>query len=363
MCAPRALPLLGVLPAVVVAGAGCISQTHTPYRGTRAPRTLAAASPSPRSRPPVGITAEADWGTRTHATLRLRRPPPCGDAPGDDPAAIAYLSRTPGPKPWVIVLPIWGSSIYPSHKIVRRLTAGTVGAGTNVLWIQGRAGLVRYDVLERAASEPEFLAEVARTASCIDATAEDVRSFIDWVMAQPETDPRRVGIVGFSIGAIVGSLVMGRDQRLATGVFVMVGGHLDEILAYCKWDERKVREHVRQAFGWTPERLRNVIAPPLSPVDPVAVAGNIDPADVLYIDSGYDGCIPRSARDDLWNAMGQPERVTIGYDHKNSFLTMTFLGGNSTTDRIVDFLCRRLGTDERRTPRPAGAVVPSARKQ
>ncbi len=362
MRAPRVVPLLAILPAVVVAAAGCISQTHLPYRGTRAPRTLAAASRTPRPRPPADITVEADGGTRTHAILRLRRPPPCGDAAGDDPAAIAYVSRTPGPRPWVIVLPIWGSSTYPSHKIVRRLTGGREGAGTNVLWVQGHAGLVRYDALERAASEPEFLAEVARTASCIDATAEDVRSFIDWVMAQPGTDPRRVGIVGFSIGGIVGSLVMGRDQRLATGVFVMVGGHLDEILAYCKWDERKVREHVRQAFGWTPEQLRSVIAAPLSIVDPVPVAGSIDPADVLYIDSGHDGCIPRSARDDLWNAMGRPERVTLGYDHKNSFLTMTFLGGNSTTDRIVDFLRRHLGTGEPCTARPAGAVSPSAWK-
>jgi len=166
------------------------------------------------------------------------------------------------------------------------------------------------------------------------------------VMMQPHTDPRRVGIVGFSIGGIVASLVMGRDQRLAAGVFVMVGGHLDEIIASCKYEVRVVREHAAAAFGWNVEKFQSLIRGPLSVVDPALVAGKIDPATVLYIDSGYDGCIPRSSRDDLWRAMGEPERITFGYSHKNSFLTMTFLGFDVTNRRIVAFLDHRLGKTE-----------------
>jgi hypothetical protein len=163
-------------------------------------------------------------------------------------------------------------------------------------------------------------------------------------MEQPETDPRRVGIVGFSVGGIVASLVMGRDPRLAAGVFVMVGGHMEEIMAHCKWGQGEVREHAAKTFGWSAEKFQSVIKGPLSTVDPVRVAPRIDPAAVLYIDSGYDGCIPQSCRDDLWRAMGEPERVTLGYDHRNSFLTMTFLGFDMTTRRIIDFLDRRLAT-------------------
>jgi hypothetical protein len=48
--------------------------------------------------------------------------------------------------------------------------------------------------------------------------------------------------------------------------------------------------------------------------------------------------------------MGKPERVTLGYDHKNAFLTMTFLGFNVTTRRIIAFLNRRLGKTEQRPP-------------
>jgi hypothetical protein len=241
-----------------------------------------------------------------------------------------------------VVLPIWGSSTYPSNKIVGQLLRGTHGRQTNVLSIQGPRRVVRYQAFKDASTEAEFFEEVLRTASCIEATAEDVRTFIDWVMEQPEADPRRVGIVGFSVGGIVGSLVMGRDPRLAAGVFVMVGGHLDEIIAHCKWGQSEVREHAARAFGWDAEKLKSVIKGPLSAVDPMRVADRIDPAAVLYIDSGYDGCIPRSCREDLWRAMGRPERVTLGYDHRNSFLSLTFLGFDVTTRRIVDFLDRRL---------------------
>lgn len=344
------------LPALCALAAGCISQTHIPYRGDSRSRLVRAALPGQRARAHPGITEVKAEGTAAHAVLHLYRPRICAESHDTELGAIAYLSRRPGPKRWVVVLPIWGSSTYPPRKIVRRLLTAPHGETTNVLWIQGPESLVRVDVLKQAATEAEFLAEVSRTAACIDATAEDVRAFLDWIVRRPDTDPRRVGIVGFSLGATVASLVMGRDPRITTGVFVMVGGHLDEILAFCKWDEHEVRDHAKAAFGWSLERLQQTIKGPLAVVDPVLVAANIDPATVLFIDSRYDGCIPQSARDDLWVAMGRPERVTLGYDHKNSFLTMTFLGFDTTTRRIVAFLDSRLTGPEAPTA-PAQATT------
>jgi dienelactone hydrolase len=161
-------------------------------------------------------------------------------------------------------------------------------------------------------------------------------------MERPDTDPRRIGIVGCSIGAIVASLAVGQDPRLSAGVFVMGGAHLDEIFASCYGDEAEVREMARARFGWDTGAFQQAVKGPLAAVDPVRTAGNIDPAGVLYIDAGRDSCIPRSARDELWEAMGRPERVTLGYDHKKSFLTMTFLGFDRTTERIVNFLGAKL---------------------
>jgi dienelactone hydrolase len=335
-----------LLPALLALAAGCISQTHIPFQGDSRARLVQAALPARPAQAHPGFVEVKAEGTTTHAVLHLYRPKPCSETHETELGAIAYLGRAPGPKRWVVVLPIWGSSTYPPHKVVHWLLTAPQGDTTDVLWIQGRESLVRFDALKQAVTEAAFLAEVSRTAACIDAAAEDVRVFLDWIVQRPDTDPRRVAIVGFSLGAAVASLVMGRDPRITTGVFVMVGGHLDEILTYCKWDEREVREHAKAAFGWSLDQLKQEIRGPLAVVDPVLVAANIDPANVLFVDSGYDGCIPQSARDDLWAAMGRPERMTLGYDHKNSFLTMTFLGFDITTRRIVGFLENRLAGPE-----------------
>lgn len=216
------------------------------------------------------------------------------------------------------------------------------GAGYQRSWIHGRENLIRYQAWKDAPTEEDFRSAVARSGQCISANVEDVRGFLDWIAARPDTDPKRIGIVGFSIGAMVASLTMGRDPRISAGVFVMVGGHPSQILATCSGNELETREKVMARFGWSLDRYTREVETHLGAVDPVAVAGNIDPAAVLYIDAGKDACMPTSSREDLWHAMGEPERITVGYGHKWSFLTMTILGLDVTTRQVVRFLDGRL---------------------
>lgn len=344
----------------------CVSHTTTPYR-VDVMGGMGRADP-PAVRPPgprLDVIEMSGGVAGSHYVLKLYRPNPCGGSQGPELGALAYISGTPGPKRWVVVLPIWGSSTYPPRKLVTWLTRGQEGIDTNVLWVQDpkRANLIDFPALEEASTPEEFLTVLSRSAACIGAAADDVRGWMDWVRHQPSADPRRVGIVGCSIGAIVGSLAMGRDGRFGAGVFAMGGGHLDEILSECYGAEADVRRHAAEAFGWSQEDFRREVAGPLAMVDPVAVAGNIDPADVLFIDAGKDSCIPASSRDDLWEAMGRPERVTLGYDHKTSFLSMTFLGLDETTRRMVRFLDSHLGPAAAPSAVGAGSAAAQAKAE
>ena len=49
-----------------------------------------------------------------------------------------------------------------------------------------------------------------------------------------------------------------------------------------------------------------------------------------------------TAREALWESMGQPERILIPTRHKRAFLGMTPLGFNWLRHRIGDFLLRTL---------------------
>jgi dienelactone hydrolase len=341
---PRLRVLLSpILLLALLLASGCISKQRTPYASSLppAPRPAARTAEYPQK---LHITPrlERDKPWTSHYVWNLFRPEPCGYKQGDHPSAIAYVSKTPGRKRWIVVLPIWGSSTYPSRKIAHELLSGDQEDGTNVLWVQDGGNLQDYEAMKKTATEEEFLQEVSHTSQCIDANTEDARAWVEWILKQPPTDPERIGIVGFSVSAMVASLAMGRDPRIKAGVFVMGGGHWHQVLASCSGEEKEIREHVMKKFGWNVEQFTQVIEGPLSPVDPVAVAGNIDPTKVLYIDAGKDTCIPASAREDLWEALGRPERITVGYAHKRSFLSMTVLGLDTTTRAIVRFFDQRI---------------------
>ena len=65
------------------------------------------------------------------------------------------------------------------------------------------------------------------------------------------------------------------------------------------------------------------------------------PRRVLIIEAAADTCVPQTARERLWQAMGRPERIAYLYDHREAFLAMTSLGGHNLQQQIYRFLDRR----------------------
>ena len=122
----------------------------------------------------------------------------------------------------------------------------------------------------------------------------------------------------------------------------MGGGNLHEVFARCvSPDVVAAREHAMRVFGWTPDDIEARLEPRLRAVNPVHFAGAIDPSRVLLVDSLYDDFIPRTAQDDLWKAMGRPERVSMKYAHKRSFL-MSFLGFHFADRLVAEFFRKKL---------------------
>ncbi len=261
---------------------------------------------------------------------------------GDRVSATWYRAPTPGRKRLVLVLPIWGSSKYPSRQVIRRLLARRGAEAVHVLEVHGARALFDWPAVGSAADEAELLARLAGCAERLANTVADVRGLIDWAVRRPDVDPGRLGIVGFSMGAIVASLVMGQDERLAAGVIVMGGGHLHQTLGSCRGRPGEARRQVLRRFGWDAETFTRKIESTLAPVDPARLASAVDPGRVLLIDAALDRCMPETARTGLWEAMGRPERISLSYGHQIAFLSMTPLGFHYTTRRILDFLDRRL---------------------
>jgi dienelactone hydrolase len=345
--------------------AGCASRVHTPFLPGHEPDRV----------PLVRIATSQfdyldDWrhprypisGEEAHYWIRPLAMPSAGEngQAGNLVTARYYQGKRAGAKPLVIVLPIWGIHEYPSNTISAGLRERGAGA-VNVLQILGERPLFDWDALDDVASEAEFFGMLDRMIDRFVATVVDIRRLVDWAGTQPEIDRERIALVGFSMSALVASVTIAHEPRLAAGVLVMGGADPHEILAACNREIADARERIRAQLGWSLERFRQELEHALAGINPARFAGMANPSRVLIIEAGSDTCVPRSARERLWHALGRPERIAYLYDHRMAFLAMTFLGGYSLQRQVYRFLDQTLAQrDDRYRSEAAGSPPESA---
>lgn len=329
-------PALGTAALMVLAG--CTTQMARP----------GLDAPSWRSGPPSffdyepAFEPEVQNGGHTrsgsHAVYRLDAVSPGhNNQPDDRIGATYYRSKAAGKKRLIVVLPIWGASEYPPRVLVHGLLKRRNAARTNVLWLDGEKKMLDLETLGSLATREELDRELEQTVLATRNTVGDVRRFLDWALAQDDVDPESVGLAGFSIGAMIGAVVMAVDERVAAGVFAMGGAHYHEILATCPRGTGEARAHVLERLGWSAEKFESYLKGPLDSIDPVRYVGAIPPRPVLILDAARDDCIPKTARQDFYRAMGRPERLSIPCRHRTAFLTFTPLLFRHAVRRIARF--------------------------
>lgn len=338
--------LIAVCATVLVA---CVnSRIHTPY--VPQPAALPVSYP-PRTeqtfhytRTPVeprnAVLSELDTDRLRVRLLKFRS---IGVNGQDDNLVTAryYQSPRPGKHKLVIVLPIWGSYNYPPDKITEGILARG-GDDINVLRVLGERDLIDWARLGAATDEESFQLAVTDAVSRVRTMVIDVRRLIDWAETQPDIDSRRIGLIGFSLGAQIAGLIISNEPRVAVGVLVMGGANPHEILTECAGRPQIVRENILPRLGWSERQYQDTLEHLFEPVNPAYYRGSPDPARVIMFDAYHDDCIPRSAREALWKGMGRPERISFLYTHKMSFLAMTPLGSNYMRREIYEFLDKAL---------------------
>ncbi len=284
------------------------------------------------------VQLESREKTKSYRTFSLSFPSSGANGQPDNLVrALYYQSKRAGKKKVVIVLPIWGTHTYPSRKMTRSLLKYSEG-DMNVLRILDGDYLFDWDAMKSASTEQQLMAIIRQMTKRVRTHVIDIRRSIDWLEQQPDVDPDRIGLIGFSMGAVVSSLVVANEPRVAASVLAMGGAHLHEMFATCFGRAQQTRKILMSRFGWTKEIFQKKLEQPVMPINPARFAGNVDPTRVLMFEAKYDTCIPKSGRDALWEAMGEPTRVIWPYGHKMAFMTMTFLGLNSMRHKIYDFL-------------------------
>jgi len=130
----------------------------------------------------------------------------------------------------------------------------------------------------------------------------DARRAGDWLAARPDVDPARVGLVGISLGAVVGSLAAGVDDHFSRCAFVIGGGDLPAIILHGSRETAEQKRRLEEE-GCTADRLREL----WKAIEPCTFASRMQADDVLMINAEEDEIVPRASTEKLHEAIGRPE--------------------------------------------------------
>jgi hypothetical protein len=228
------------------------------------------------------------------------------DFPGADGAparAHLLLPPGPGPHPAVIVFPIRGGSHVVSEAVAKALVERGYAA----------AHLERRPLFPRE----ETHVDLALTASRLRSQLLNGRRLLDWLASDPRIDPERLAAAGVSLGGMLAATLMGVDERIQAGIFIMAGGGLPEIIhdsadGRLRW----FRERARAATGLeTREEFVTELRSLVEDVDPLTWASRIDPDRALLVSARFDRVVPGEHTRALWEAMGRPTWVRVPSGH------------------------------------------------
>jgi dienelactone hydrolase len=213
-----------------------------------------------------------------------------------------YRPAGPGPFPAVIVLDITGGDQTLSRSLSTYLAQNRIAG----LFVQ----MAYYGPRRPAGSKLRLLStDVQHTLRAVRQTVLDLRLATAWLESRPEVDAKRLGILGTSLGSLVGTLAAEMEPKLKRVAVLLGGGGLVDAF----WDDPRARPY-RQLYelaGGTKERLVRLLAP----VDPLTCAANLKDRKVLMMSARRDEIIPPRMGEALWQASGRQKILWFDCTH------------------------------------------------
>ncbi len=224
---------------------------------------------------------------------------------GEPGRAHLLLPSGPGPHAAVLVFPILGGS----HVVSEALAKALANRGYAVLRVERRRLF--------AARDEEEVGDFAVPARRLRQALLDGRRLLDWLETRPEIDATRLAVAGVSVGGIMAATLMGLDERIRAGVFLMAGGGLPELL-YESTERplRRFRERVFESTGDTSREgfVRRARVHTES-LDPLRYADRIAPERVVLVSGRFDRVVPSARTEALWEALGRPRWIRLPAGH------------------------------------------------
>jgi cephalosporin-C deacetylase-like acetyl esterase len=172
-----------------------------------------------------------------------------------------------------------------------------------------------------------FSDSIPLTCDLITQAVLDVRSAAQWLRTREEIDPQRIGVVGVSLGAVMGGLAIGVDKTFTKNALLLGGGDIAQ-LVWTSPETGELKEKLREK-GYTLEKLRQE----LRPVDPLTYAHRIDSSTVIMFNAKKDQTVINDCTIKFWEKAGRPKIVWYNTSHVGMALY-----SNKVIEQIVAFI-------------------------
>lgn len=191
---------------------------------------------------------------------------------------------------------------------------GTVARGQAVWLAQhGVAALYVYMAHYGPRREPGsrvrlISTDLERTFDGIRQSVLDCRVAAAWLAARPEVNADKLGLVGTSLGSIVGANVAAAEPRLKNVCLLLPGGGLVD--AFYDHPQAKPYLFLVDVVGGR-DGLKRVVAP----LDPITYGPQLGRRNLLMIAASRDDIVPPSAARALWEASGKQRIMWVDATH------------------------------------------------
>jgi len=219
-----------------------------------------------------------------------------------------YRSKKEGKKPLILVSPILGGNM-----IVDWVSVYLASHGMDAAIVHRRKP--RYDTSK----------DMNQVEGYIRKSVIRTRQALDWLIAQPGSDPDKVGSFGISYGGIVNTITAAVEPRIKCHIIAMAGGPMADLIVDS--EEKAIKKYVRTAAeqaGYTPETLRGALKEGIKS-DTLTMASYVKTGDVLFVIAYFDRVVGRKYSLNLWRALGRPEVIWTPLGHYSTILTLPYL--------------------------------------
>lgn len=135
-------------------------------------------------------------------------------------------------------------------------------------------------------------------------TIVDLRRAVDFLQTRPEVDASRIGLVGVSLGGILGGVFAAVEPRVDAPVLWAAGGDWGTLITT---STHPFARRFRARGTQNAVAIRAVMAD----VDPARYAARIAPRSLLLLNGASDTVVPRACADALFQAAREPKRREI----------------------------------------------------